>query len=498
MINPLLCIDFYKADHRRQYPPGTQLVYSNFTPRSNRLYKGHSDKIVNFGLQMFIKSYLIDAWNEGFFNRDKGEVLLEYKTFMDSTLGPDAFPLDHIANLHDLGFLPIEIKALPEGALVPMKVPVLTIKNTIDDYFWLVNYLETVMSTELWKPIVNATIAYDYRKTFEEFADLTGADKTGIIFQGHDFSARGLSNKEDGYKSGIAHLTSFCGTDTCLAIQGAKDFYNADYTKELVGTSVPATEHSVMAMSSKDGELETFRRLVTELYPSGIVSIVSDTWDLWKVLTEYLPALKDEILARKPNTLGLAKVVIRPDSGDPVDIICGTKRTADLSVPTHVEKGAIELLWDTFGGTVNDKGYKVLNERVGLIYGDSITLERQQDILSRLEAKGFASSNVVLGIGAFSYQYQTRDTFGMAMKATAGVVNGKLREIFKDPITDSGTKKSAKGLLQVVKENDTYILKDQVTEAEEQRGELQPVFKDGKLLVDYTLSEIRERLWPTT
>lgn len=262
MINPLLAIDFYKTDHRRQYPKGTAQVYSNFTPRSSKLYRGKLDKIVNFGLQMFIKDYLIHDWNEGFFNRPKEEVVAEYKSFMDSTLGPDAFPIEHIAELHDLGYLPIEIKALPEGTLVPMKVPVLTITNTHPKFFWLVNYLETVMSTELWKPITNATIAYEYRKTFEEFADLTGADKTGIIFQGHDFSARGLSNREDGYKSGIAHLTSFCGTDTCLAIQGAKDFYNADYTKELVGTSVPATEHSVMALSA--GPTEGVKTLLVQ------------------------------------------------------------------------------------------------------------------------------------------------------------------------------------------------------------------------------------------
>lgn len=495
MINPLLAIDFYKADHRRQYPQGTTKVYSNFTPRSNRLYRGDMDKVVVFGLQMFIKDFLIKSWNEGFFQRDRDAVVREYQTFMDCTLGQGAIPIDHIKELHELGYLPIEIKALDEGELCPMKVPVLTITNTDDRFFWLVTYLETVMSTELWKPMTNATIAYECRQVLEEFADKTGASKEVIIFQGHDFSARGLSNREDGYKAGIAHLTSFAGTDTVLAIQGAKNFYNADYTKELVGTSVPATEHSVMCLGNKEAEIETFRRLITELYPTGIVSIVSDTWDLWKVLTEYTLELKEEILNRQPNTLGLSKVVFRPDSGNPVDIICGDKNAVEGS---SERLGAVEILWNIFGGTTNEKGYKTLNQKVGLIYGDSITLERQREILQRLSDKGFASDNIVFGIGSYTYQYNTRDTFGFAMKATYGVVNGEARSIFKDPITDLGTKKSAKGLLFVKRDepDGDYYLIDEVSEAREQseNNNLTPVFRNGKLLKETSLAEIRQKL----
>ena len=495
MINPLLAIDFYKADHRRQYPQGTTKVYSNFTPRSNILYRGDMDKVVVFGLQMFIKDFLIKSWNEGFFQRDRDEVVNEYQTFMDCTLGQGAIPVEHIVELHDLGYLPIEIKALDEGELCPMKVPVLTITNTDDRFFWLVNYLETVMSTELWKPMTNATIAYEYRQVLEEFADKTGASKEVIIFQGHDFSARGLSNREDGYKSGVAHLTSFAGTDTVLAIQGAKDFYNADYTKELVGTSVPATEHSVMCMGTKEAEIETFRRLIIELYPTGIVSIVSDTWNLWKVLTEYTVELKEEILNRQPNAIGLSKVVFRPDSSDPAHIICGNPY---MSEGTPEFLGAVEILWNIFGGTTNEKGYKTLNQKVGLIYGDSITLERQREILQRLADKGFASDNIVFGIGSYTYQYNTRDTFGFAMKATYGVVNGEARNIFKDPITDSGTKKSAKGLLFVKRDepDGDYYLIDEVSEAREQseNNNLKPVFRNGKLLRETSLSEIRQKL----
>lgn len=244
MLNPLLAIDFYKVDHRRQYPKGTTKVYSNLTPRSARLYKGKSDKVVVFGIQMFIKDFLL-SWNDNFFSRPKSLVCNQYKVFMQLTLGISDFDVSHIEALHDLGYLPIEIKALPEGTRCPIKVPILTITNTVDEFYWIVNYVETVMSAELWKPITNATIAADYRQAFETYAATTGVDTFGIQFQGHDFSARGLSNREDQYRTQISHLTSFTGTDTVLAIQGAIDFYNADISKELVGTSVPATEHSV-------------------------------------------------------------------------------------------------------------------------------------------------------------------------------------------------------------------------------------------------------------
>ena len=205
----------------------------------------------------------------------------------------------------------------------------------------------------------------------------------------------------------------------------------------MIGGSVPATEHSVMCMGTKDNEIGTFERLITELYPTGIVSIVSDTWDFWQVITEYLPQLKSRIVARD------GKVVIRPDSGDPVKIIVGDKD----AVPGSPEyKGAIECMWEVFGGTVTEKGYKLLDSHIGLIYGDSITLQRQEAILGGLKEKGFASFNVVLGIGSFTYEYVTRDTYGFAMKATYGEVNGEPRNIFKDPKTDDGTKKIRKRL----------------------------------------------------
>jgi len=500
-INPLFLCDFYKTDHRRQYPKGTEIVYSNFTPRSNKYAYKDSKEVVVFGIQYFIKEYLIKQWNEGFFRRDKKEVVDEYKSFMDKALGPGAIPVDHIEDLHDFGYLPIMLKALPEGTLCPIGVPCLTIVNTSDKFFWLTNYLETLLSNILWKPMTSATTAFMYRKEFERHAKLTGSPKDFIGWQGHDFSMRGMSGIEDACMSGGGHLLSFNGTDSVPAIAWMKEYYPSD---DFIGGSVPATEHSVMSLGGEGvGEFETFKRLITETYPKGIISIVSDTWDFWKVMTDYLPRLKKEIEARD------GRVVIRPDSGDPVDIICG-KNTKGLPFKRPysemgdmykyinseaVHKGAYELLWDTFGGTVNSQGYKVLNPKVGLIYGDSINYDRQREILSKLEAKKFTASNLVLGIGSFTYEFVTRDTYGFAMKATWGQVNGVGKDIFKDPKTDDGLKKSAKGLLQVIRhEDNTLTLKDQVTWGEEQTSALKVVFFNGDGGFMESLTSIRHRL----
>lgn len=484
-INPLMLIDFYKADHRRQYPEGTELVYSNFTPRKFRL-EGR-EELVFFGLQYFVKEYLIKQWNEGFFNLPKDKVVNDYKRRMDNALGKDSIPVEHIAQLHDLGYLPLVVKGLPEGTVVSPRIPVVTVYNTVPEFFWLTNYLESLMSAILWKPSTSATTAYQYRKTFNAYARETVSDTAidFVFWQGHDFSFRGMSGIEDASISGAGHLLSFYGTDTVPAIDFHELYYKGDSDKEMIGGSVPATEHSVMCMGTKDNEIGTFERLIEALYPNGIVSIVSDTWDFWQVITDYLPKLKAKVLARN------GKVVIRPDSGDPVKIIIGDKDAAPGS-PEY--KGAIECMWEIFGGTVTEKGYKLLDAHIGLIYGDSITLQRQKDILEGLKAKGFASFNVVLGIGSYTYEYVTRDTYGFAMKATYGEVNGEARNIFKDPKTDDGTKRSAKGLLMVTEVDGQLQLKDECTWEEEKQGLLQTVFENGKLVREQSLSEIRARI----
>lgn len=478
--NPFLLTDYYKVGHVFQYPEHTTLVYSNLTARKSRI--AGADAMVFFGLQYFVKEYLIDYFNHNFFSQPKEKVIASYKRRIETSIG--ALPTyEHLEKLHDLGYLPIEIKALPEGALVPIRVPALTIVNTKPEFYWLTNFLETILSAATWQACTSATIAYQYRKLLNQYAEETGMPMEFVQWQGHDFSFRGMSSYESAVLSGMGHLLSFTGTDTIPAIDAFEKYYGANAEKELIGGSVAATEHSVMCSGSKDGELETFRRLITEVYPSGIISIVSDTWDLWKVCTEYLSALKETVLGRN------GKVVIRPDSGDPVKIICG-----DPQATTEVErKGVVELLWDIFGGTITEKGYKLLDDHIGAIYGDSINLQRADAICKGLMKKGFASQ-VVFGIGSYTYQYNTRDTFGMAMKATYVEVNGEGREIFKDPVTDDGTKRSATGLLCVKNENGKYILYDRVSWQEENQSELKTVFKDGKLVKEYSLNEIRTRL----
>ncbi|MBS6738889.1 MAG: nicotinate phosphoribosyltransferase [Enterobacteriaceae bacterium] len=490
-MNPILAIDGYKVSHRAQYPQGTTQVYSNFTPRSDRFFSSPvaDGKLVFFGLQGFLQWFMVDLFNDAFFARSQEDVVNEYKAVMDSYLGKGAVPVDHIRALHNLGYLPLHVKSLDEGSKVPMKVPVLTITNTHDEFFWLVNYLETVLSAELWKASTNATIAHHYRKVCEQWAVKTCSDMSHLDFQCHDFSFRGMAGLQDTMQAGAGHLLSFKGTDSIPSLLYARDHYTAgeDY---FIGASIPATEHSVMCMGEKEQEIETFRRLIVDLYPQGFVSIVSDTWDYWRVMTEYTRELKQIILNRE------GRVVFRPDSGDPVEILCGTGADDDTrNTRTPEEKGSVEVLWEIFGGTVNEKGYKVLDPHVGLIYGDSITLARADEILRRLEAKGFASSNVVFGVGSFTYQYNTRDTFGFAMKATWGAVNGEGRMIFKEPKTDSGLKRSARGLLRVERDAQGELqLHDEQTWEQEKTGELKTRFLDGKLYNVDHFEQIRQRL----
>jgi nicotinamide phosphoribosyltransferase len=534
--NPLLETDFYKVDHRRQYPEETTMVYSNLTARSGKLSnlpkQFNDDKVVFFGLKYFIEDYLKETWNEGFFNRDKQEVVNEYKELIEIALGKDVITFEHIESLHNLGYLPLEFRALPELSAVSYKVPMMTIHNTLPEFYWLTNYIETALSATLWKPCTSATTARWYRKCLEEFAQKTSDTPEFVDFQAHDFSMRGMSNVLDSAISGAAHLQYFKGTDSIPAISFLKQYYGKE---GFIGGSVPSTEHSVMCMGGKESESETFKRLLTEVYPTGIVSIVSDTWDFWNVCTNIVSELKDIIMQRD------GKLVIRPDSGDPVDIICGNISaipfaqyvdTSDINsmksfcrdyivdlfheqTPhgeqgdteasliftdgdkyysctveiewgrydkrfyyieessvlefkevelTPEQKGAVECLWEIFGGEINSKGYKVLDSHIGLIYGDSITPQRTLDIMNKLKAKGFASTNIVLGIGSYAYNYVTRDTHGFAVKSTYGEVNGKPREIFKQPKTDNGTKNSAVGKLRVVIEDGEYKLLDKQQE----------------------------------
>lgn len=486
-LQAILLIDFYKSGHADQYEKGTEYVYSTWTDRAS-LIPGITGA-VTAGQQKVCKEYLIDFFNENFFSKPKEKILSEYKRMLKFTLGAEP-NTTRIEELYDLGYLPISIKSLPEGTICPVRVPMMTIENTNPKFYWLTNYLETLLSCELWSMSTSATIAHQYKKLLTQYAKETGGDLGFINFQGHDFSMRGMTSLQSSVNSGLGHLMSFAGTDTIPAIMAAEEFYNANVEKELVGCSVPATEHAVMCANGAD-EAETIRRLM-KVYPTGILSVVSDTWDFWNLVGNILPVLKDEIMTRD------GKLVIRPDSGDPVKIICGDI-TASYSNP-HAIKGLIESLWDTFGGTVNAAGYKVLDSHIGAIYGDSITLTRAAQICEGLKAKGFASTNIVFGIGSFTYQYNTRDTFGFAMKATSVTINGDEKQIFKNPKTDSGIKKSQKGRVIVFKEEGSEEIKflDNLTSDDvEEYSNInmhKEIFRDGKLLVDDTFANIRARL----
>lgn len=480
-MSAMLMCDFYKLAHRPMYPKHTEKVYSTWTPRASRM-KG-VDKVVHFGTQAFIKEKLLGFFNENFFQKSKEEVMAEYSRILKNTLGVANPETKHIEDLHDLGYLPLSIKALPEGTLVPLRVPMLTIENTHPKFFWLTNFVETLMSCELWQPCTSATIAHEYRKILDAASMETVGNTDFVQFQGHDFSMRGMSSVQSAISSGMGHLLSFVGTDTVPAIQGAETLYNANIEKELVGTSIPATEHSIQCAYGNDTEYLT--KMITEVHPIGFVSVVSDGYDFWDVIGRVIPSLKDKIMARD------GRLVIRPDSGDPVLIICG-----DPNGKTVLErKGAIEALWDIFGGTTTEKGYKVLDSHIGLIYGDAITLLRAKEIFARLKEKGFASINAVLGIGSYTYQYNTRDTFGFALKSTLCVIEGVEKQIFKNPKTDNGIKKSQKGRVAVLKDGNSLRFLDGLSLNDVVSGDLlTEVFRDGKLLVDDSFSKIRERL----
>lgn len=547
--NPLLCIDSYKLGHMTMYPTGTEEVYCNLTPRSTR----HFDKnavpeyndglIVSYGVRLAMED-IQESFEMNFFNRPLKGVLAEFKEAVLPFVGDNSIEvlLANVTKLHKLGYLPLIVKWIPEGTLITAGTPMVTIRNTNGtDFAWLPNYLETYISSEIWKRATSATVARMYRKICEDYAIKTCDNSYHIPYQCHDFSCRGMSTMEDAIKTGTGHLTQFQGSDSIGSAHLIKNIYSS---MALIACSVPATEHSVMCLgSSSETEVETFRRLIKQ-YNKGIISIVSDTWDFWDTITNKALELKDEILAREEDSLGLSKVVFRPDTGNPADVICGYTELKSLDVaennwtntylyelntesyvykhngkyykvyfmndgyddsiaelikdtedeiPEAEVKGAIECLWDIFGGTVNNKGFKVLNPKVGLIYGDSITPQRAKDILQRLMDKGFAASNIVFGVGSYTYQYLTRDTLGFAVKATYAVIDGNGYNIFKAPKTDSG-KNSAKGLLSIIEKDGVITTLQECTKEQEAQGLLEVGFINGEFVeIQPSWDDIRER-----
>jgi len=563
--------DGYKLLHGQMYAEGSEVVYSNLTPRSDKIHrrsctKYYDGRLVLVGLQgAFLE--IVESWDK-FFKMDLGIAIARFKLLCDNYVGKDVVTVEQLTALHKLGYLPLEVKTLDEGSKVPMGIPVLTVRNTVKHAYWLVNFLETTISDLTWKTSTCATIAAEYKAMLTDFAIRTGTPVESVLFQAHDFSARGMSGPEDAARSGLGHISSFLGTDTLGAVIYAQDYYGAG---DFVAATVPATEHAVstsnilrieeelanceyefknkeqsdiqLAMEANGEDL----RLIAEImfmyelmlkFPTGILSYVADSFDFYGLISRGLPYMKDVIMRRQSNGITPGRLVIRPDSGDPVEVLCGLRKVPegatlsdmdsdeydvieeggklykftmthdsyegyadgyflDEEVSVVEQKGAVEVLMDIFGYTETSTGHKLMDGHIGLIYGDSITTTRCLTILQRLFDKNFASGNTVFGIGSFTYQCVTRDTFGFAVKATYTEVNAKAIPIFKDPKTDSN-KKSAKGLLFVGKDlKGDYYLKDNVSCDQEESSEFNELtvrFKDGIFMNLTTLDVIRAKL----
>ncbi len=483
-INPMLLIDFYKAVHAEMLPEKITKSVSYFTPRMSRVNRW--DNVVMFGLQGFVKKYLIDYFNKEFFERDFEEVISDYRRIMDAALGKNAYKIEKIEKLHKLGYLPIEIVSLPEGSLVPMHVPMFGITNTHPEFAWLPQSLESLISAESWHPMIAATVGYTYRQIVNYYYDKTCDDSVCRAKALGAFDFRGEECTESAIKAGAGWCLSFLNTATVPTIPYLEKYYNCDCTKEPVAYGSPSTEHSVMCSNfAVDGdEITLLRRLLTEIYPETSFSAVLDSYDYWNVIDNILPQLKDEIMAHKGCML------MRGDSGECVDVVTKT----------------VFKLWEEFGGTINSKGYKVLDPHVKAIYGDSITVQRCEEIYKILEENGFACSNVALGVGSFSMQCIeedgvlkpfTRDTFSSCIKATYCEIDNIPYPIFKNP-KDGGFKKSQKGCCIVTRDNDgKYSFTDghNWNEAENNPENcLVPIFKDGQMLREQGLQDIRQVL----
>ena len=478
--NPMLLIDFYKAVHAEMLPKGITKSVSYFTPRMSRVKRWN--EVVMFGLQGFVKTYLMDYFNEEFFRKSFDEVMREYKRIMDATLGAEAYKIEKVEKLHKLGYLPIEIFALPEGTLVPMHVPMFGITNTHPEFAWLPQSLESLISAESWHPMLAATVGHTYREIVNKYYDMTCDDTIPRARALGAFDFRGEECTESAVKAGAGWCLSFLNTATVPTIPYLEQNYSCDCTKEPVAFGSPSTEHSVMCSNfAVDGdEITLLRRLLTEIYPNTSFSAVLDSYDYWNIIENVLPQLKKEILEHNGCML------MRGDSGDCVEVVTET----------------VFKLWDIFGGTVNSKGYKVLDPHVKAIYGDSITVQRCEQIYEILTKKGFACSNVALGVGSFSFQCIeedgilkpfTRDTFSSCIKATYCEIDEIPYPIFKNP-KDGGFKKSQKGCCVVYREDGVLKYKDEYNWNEavtDERNLLKTVFKDGTLVKEQTLQEIR-------
>lgn len=451
MNNICTMSDSYKMGHGDMYPAGTQKVYSYFESRSGAKF----NETVFFGLQYILKKYL------------EGEVVTQEKidkaeALVNAHIGPGVFNREgweYILKEHN-GKLPVEIKAVAEGTPVPVNNVLMTVVNTDDKCWWLTNYLETLL-THVWYSSTVATLSRETKKVLRNIALLTADSTDHIQFQLHDFGYRGVSSVESAGMGGAGHIINFLGTDTIAAMELAMDYYNET---EVPAYSVKATEHSIMTSGGADKEVEIIKHLL-DSNPTGILSLVIDSYDYKKFIEICGTTFKEQILNRD------GKVVFRPDSGNPVDV--------SLEV--------VKLLDKYFGSTVNSKGFKVLNEKVGMLWGDGIDIDGISDIVSVFALSQYSSENIVFGMGGGLLQKVNRDTQRFAFKCSAQMQNGMWRDIWKDPIDSS--KKSKRGRLMLMKNSKGYTTVPIGTPCD---NLLQTVFKDGVITKEYTFKEVRE------
>lgn len=491
MINicALLLSDTYKQTHDRMYPSNLEYLTSYWVPRKSMLKQ--TNEMVFFGLQAFIKEYLIKYFNKNFFKKSWKDVKAEYSEIMNIQLGEGNYDIDKVKKLHNLGYLPLNIMALPEGTKVPMGIPCIEITNTVKGFAWLVQWIECILQVELWKPCNDATIGHMYHNLAAHYYSRSVDDNISPFNAFSNFDMRGDDGMEAACKTGAAWLLSSNKTSTIPTIAYLNKYYNADCANNGIGVGAISTEHSVMGANyALDGDERTFvKKLLTELYPNASFSMVSDTYDYWNMAENIIPSLKEEILAHN------GKLLIRPDSGDMVEI----------SIKT------IESLWNTFGGSINSKGFRVLDPHVGLIYGDGCVIAKLDTIWSELEKRGFAANNIIFGVGAFCFKgifepgesgfvVSSRDTFGIAAKATWGKFGGKELFIYKDPKTDTAKlKKSHKGLVLVSKDADGKIycqdqLYEEIHANLSKNSIMHRVFCDGHLINEEDFITIRNRV----
>ncbi|MCP5161068.1 MAG: nicotinate phosphoribosyltransferase [Hahellaceae bacterium] len=454
--NLILNVDSYKSSHYLQYPPNTTRVSSYIESRG-----GEFDKVVFFGLQMFIKEYLCKPISAE--DIDEAVALFAAHGVPFNEAGW-RYILDRYQ-----GFLPVEIQAVPEGTVIEGKNVLVQMVNTDMECAWLTSYLETALLRAVWYPTTVATISWNCRNVIERYLQSTADSLDGLPFKLHDFGARGASSEETAAIGGAAHLVSFMGTDTVSALLAVRRYYGA----EMAGFSIPAAEHSTITSWSRDGELDAYRNMLNQFSgPGKIVAVVSDSYDLWNAIDNLWG---EELKAQIEQSGGT--LVVRPDSGDPVEVVTET----------------VERLMDKFGYSVNSKGFRVLPACIRVIQGDGISLKSIEDILAAMKAREQSAENVAFGMGAELLQKVNRDTLQFAMKASAVRVDGFWRDVYKDPVTDQG-KRSKKGRLALVKDPCGSFKTVREQDLSGRDNYLETVFSNGELLVNQRFDDIRERL----